>query len=357
MRTPDIITLDLRYGLPDGRVEWLRGFIARALAVMGALVAAEGDPEDAALVAEIEQLAALLGGEGHAEVPASTGAECLERVRGLVDRLKRQRVERRREMAAIVALVRDAVSAVGMEMSSLHSSIEASTDRFEAIAELEDPRQIKELLVAQVAVLKQVAAERRAAWEAKQQMFNERVQLLEQQLQATRREASLDALTGVANRGSFDRECQNRIHLADVRFVIAILDVDDFKLINDTYGHAVGDRVLIALGQGLRRALREDDFVARLGGDEFGVIASNLTLRQAESRFAAVLPSVFDRRDDSEPLPAMPTVSCGLAEFSAGDTFASLYERADQALYAAKHQGKRRVVSKASPYLRDLRRN
>ena len=110
--------------------------------------------------------------------------------------------------------------------------------------------------------------------------------------------------------------------------------------------------MLIALAEGLRRTLPDQDFVARLGGDEFAVLAADLTLRQAECRFAAALSSIFT--STGEPLPCVPTISCGLAEFSAGDTYASLYERADQALYAAKRQGKRRVAVKERAYLRDL---
>jgi diguanylate cyclase (GGDEF)-like protein len=325
---------------------------------MRALIEAEDEPHDQPLLAEVDALGTLVGGDAPAESPADTGTECLERIRAVADRMCRRRAERRREMAAIVALVRDAVAAVELEVSSLYSSIDASTDRFGAISELEDPRQIKDLLVAQVTVLKRVAAERRASWENKQKMFRDRVQVLEQQLQATRREASLDALTGVANRGSFDRECTERVRSGDSRFVMAILDVDDFKVINDTHGHAVGDQVLQAVARGLRRSLRDEDFIARLGGDEFAVLASNLSLRQAENRFCAALPTLFSKPDgEGEPLPCTPTLSCGLAEFSAGDTFASLYERADQGLYVAKREGKRRVVGRARAFVRDLIRH
>jgi diguanylate cyclase (GGDEF)-like protein len=87
--------------------------------------------------------------------------------------------------------------------------------------------------------------------------------------------------------------------------------------------------------------------VARLGGDEFAILASDLTLRQAENRFAKTIATLTE----SDPLAK---VSCGLAEYSAGDTYESLFERADQALYAAKRGGKNRVTGKARAFIRDL---
>lgn len=355
MSSTEFITLDWKQAPGGGgapHADWLRGFVARALTVMGELVSAEDDPADVPLVTELEQLAQAVGVAP--EPPADGGQPCLQRVSAVGDRIRKRRAERKRELLNLVALVRDAVSTVGAEMSTLHDSIDASTDRFGLIAELDDPRIVKDLLVAQVNVLKKVAAERRVAWEAKQRAFNDRVQQLEQQLQDSRREASLDALTGVANRGSFDRECLVRVRLADSRFVLALIDIDNFKQINDTYGHAVGDQVLVALAQGLRRTLRDEDLVARMGGDEFAVVIRNMALRQAEARFTTAISKLFKGPADGLALPVVPTVSCGVAEFSTGDTYASLYDRADQALYMAKGQGKNRVVGKTRPDHREM---
>lgn len=351
----DMIVLDL-HRASDGKAhgEWLRTLITRAMTALRSIVSAFDDPEDVPLLAEIDQLMARLADDNGPDRPEQIGNECVQRCEVVAERIRRRRAERRREMTTIVTLVRDAVSAVESEMTSLHSSIEQSTDRFEAIAKIEDPAVLRQLLVTQVAVLKKVTADRRAAWEARQRQFQDQMDHLEQQLIASKREASLDALTGAANRGSFDRECQARIQTANSRFVLAMLDMDNLKQINDTHGHAVGDRALIALARGLRRNLRDDDFIARLGGDEFAVLANNLSLRQAEIRFGATIARVFATQEGDEPLACVPTVSCGLAEFSAGDTFASLYERADGALYAAKRIGKNRVAIKERAYLRDL---
>jgi diguanylate cyclase (GGDEF)-like protein len=109
--------------------------------------------------------------------------------------------------------------------------------------------------------------------------------------------------------------------------------------------------VLVTLAQALLASVRPEDLVARLGGDEFAILASELTLRQAEGRFAKTIAALATA---SENEMWAPKVSCGLAEFSAGDTYESLYERADEALYAAKRTGKHRVATKARAFIRDL---
>jgi diguanylate cyclase (GGDEF)-like protein len=134
--------------------------------------------------------------------------------------------------------------------------------------------------------------------------------------------------------------------------VVALFDIDDFKQINDTGGHQMGDRVLQEVARALTISVRPEDVVARIGGDEFAVLASSLTLRQAEARMRAVLTQMASAMR-SPKLPRV-TLSCGVAECSAGDTMLSLMTRADEALYDAKGKGKNRVAVKAVPFIRDL---
>jgi diguanylate cyclase len=371
MSLSDLIALDLKGGAPpathdsapaaaapsrtaDPSLE-LRALIVRALQLVRELVEAEDEEEDVALLGELEQLAAAYDG-----TPASgsirNGSQCLERVRPVAARTRKRRLEQRQELAAIVSLVREAVATAGSELDSIHSQIEASGERFEAITDLEDPRQVKKQVMAQVALLKQLVAERRVAWESQRQMFADRIESLEQQLHATKRQAALDGLTGVANQRSFQDEYEARVRRAGTQLVLAILDVDGFKTVNDTFGHAEGDRVLKALASGLRRGLRDGDFVARVGGDEFAVLLDRVTLRQAEVRFTALLAKMRPDLGQGFPPTIAPAVSCGLAELSAGDTTASLYQRADQALYSAKRGGRNRVATKTRPLMRDLLR-
>ena len=137
-------------------------------------------------------------------------------------------------------------------------------------------------------------------------------------------------------------------------FVLATIDVDDFKAVNDQHGHDVGDRVLVAVAETLVRSLRGEDLVARLGGDEFAILAAPLTLQQAQGRFGSFVDAVRAACRRVTPDGSAVTISIGIAELSAGDTLESVHKRADQALYEAKRAGKGRVAVKATPFIRDL---
>jgi len=265
---------------------------------------------------------------------------------------------RREDLTNLMGMVQEAMAALGSEMSFLHDDISCSATRFDEIVAVADPEALRAQLIAEVRTLKQVAADRRDRWEATSRQHTERVSALEQQLQHTRTEALTDALTGIANRRAFDRELRRRLQSAREHFVLAVIDLDDFKGINDRFGHAAGDQVLVSVARVLTHAVRSRDMVARLGGDEFGVIADNVTLSQAECRFSALVRTISDATRTSRIGDAAMTwpaaVSCGLAEFSAGDTEGSLLERADGALYDAKRTGKRRVATREQALMRDL---
>jgi diguanylate cyclase (GGDEF)-like protein len=288
--------------------------------------------------------------EGHAE-------RCQAACEEIVAKIRAEQADKQRELTSLIALVREAVATVGLENNSLQASVTESTDRFEAIARMNDIRLVKSRLAAEVQALKRVMADRQRAWETTVSDLGGQVALLEEQLLMSRTEAAIDPLTHVANRRTFDRTCREWIATARPAFVVAMFDVDGFKGINDTHGHAMGDRALVAMAQVLKSSVRNDDLVARLGGDEFAVLLSAVTLRQAESRLRSVVSTLASTSLPSgeEPIFTL-TVSCGVSELSAGDTAESLMQRADEALYEAKRQGKNRVASKVRPFLRDLMR-
>lgn len=255
---------------------------------------------------------------------------------------------------AILAMVRETVATIGGEEATLHDNLTGSADRFERLAQTTDLAQIQALLLEEVAALRRMTLERRAAWERTLEDFGARVATLETQLDHTRQEAAVDPLTNVANRRTFERTIDEWLEPNRPGFVIAMVDVDSFKGINDRFGHPVGDQVLVAVASTLARSLRGGDMVARLGGDEFVALAVGLTLTQAESRFAAIGRAVRDACAALGHEGLAATISIGLAERSAGDTRDTLQRRADTALYDAKKNGKGRVAAKAVPFIRDL---
>ncbi len=347
-----VVALDLRRNAyAEGEGEWLHETAGQTLTLLRDLLAAGGEPDRVAAAERLDRYRKALAAHDTAGAARTEGTQALSRCREIVARAHQHEIDRRRELAALVALVREAVMTVSTEIDTFQASVGQSADRFEAISALDDPRQIQARLVEEVTALKHAASDRRRTWELTSRSYTERVETLEQQLLASRQEADVDALTGIANRRTFDRTCHDWIRSAGHGFVLAILDLDDFKGINDTYGHAVGDEVLVGLAQALLRSVRPGDMVARLGGDEFAILASDLTLRQAEGRFAKTIAALAA---SSEGEAWSPKVSCGLAEFSAGDTYESLFERADEALYAAKRGGKHRVATRARAFIRDL---
>jgi diguanylate cyclase (GGDEF)-like protein len=155
--------------------------------------------------------------------------------------------------------------------------------------------------------------------------------------------ANIDHLTGTSNRRAIAHALQHALgesQIAGVELAIILLDIDNFKQINDTYGHDVGDQVLIDIAGLLRQQLRATDTLGRWGGEEFIVVVTetNLaaTVQLAERLRAAIA-------DHSQPLVGRVTLSFGVAKALAGDTPDTLIKRADEALYRAKQQGRNRV--------------
>ena len=248
----------------------------------------------------------------------------------------------------------DVVASMVGDEASLQERLAGSAARFEKLSRVEDVTQIHAQLFEEVATLKRISVERRAAWEQRSKEFATKLASLESQLDSTRREAAVDPLTNIANRRTFERTCRQWLGPNRPGFVMVMADVDNFKAINDHYGHAVGDQVLVAVAETLARCLRSDDLVARVGGDEFAILAASLSLGQAEGRFAAIASAVERACRVFVPEGMASSISIGIAERSAGDTLESLQKRADEALYQAKKSGKGRLATKASPFIRDL---
>jgi diguanylate cyclase (GGDEF)-like protein len=159
-----------------------------------------------------------------------------------------------------------------------------------------------------------------------------------------RKLAETDALTGLFNQRFFHETLRRevmRAHRYQRDLALIVFDLDDFKNINDQIGHLAGDRVLAQAADRLREAVRSTDVPCRIGGDEFAVILPESSARDAEGLYRRVHGSIRGTAlaGDEERL----RLSAGIAELQHGDTAASLFERADAALYRAKGGGKDRV--------------
>jgi len=169
--------------------------------------------------------------------------------------------------------------------------------------------------------------------------------LRERDLLATklRHEAFHDPLTGLANRSMFNNRLQdalNRVGPATGHLTLMIVDLDDFKQVNDRYGHAAGDEVLVVTARRLRNCVREVDLVARLGGDEFAVLHEDLPDEAAQiaERIVEAIAQPFTVSAVTASVSASVGVVVAHGERRTSE---QLMHAADTAMYAAKHSGKR----------------
>lgn len=169
--------------------------------------------------------------------------------------------------------------------------------------------------------------------------------LLELKRQAAEfeQQARSDKLTGLANRRAFDealhRECA-RARRREQPLCLALLDIDHFKQINDTYNHSIGDQVLMQVAQEISRFCRDEDLVARWGGEEFALLLPNCE-REAARVICERIRQAITEIDSTAIAPSIAlSISIGVTTYQSADTFDQLISRADSALYTAKEKGR-----------------
>lgn len=158
--------------------------------------------------------------------------------------------------------------------------------------------------------------------------------------------ALTDELTGVPNRRAVLSMLPTALQADDMGVAAVLMDIDHFKRINDTFGHATGDRVLRLVAERLKAALQPPEFLGRVGGEEFLVVIPATDSRRAGAR-AEVLRNHVSATDISAVAPELGavTVSIGVAMSRPGDSTSTILQRADAALYRAKASGRNRVVA------------
>jgi diguanylate cyclase len=178
---------------------------------------------------------------------------------------------------------------------------------------------------------------------------------LQQSLEAIRAESLTDPLTGLGNRKYFDRMIEMAVQSALANgepLSLLMFDIDHFKSFNDSYGHLTGDQVLRLVGMSLKQTIKGQDITARYGGEEFAVVLPNTALRQAltvaDHIRRAVMAKELKKKSTGEILGRV-TISVGVSMLKPGDDTDALIERADGCLYAAKRNGRNRVVCEVDP--------
>lgn len=203
-------------------------------------------------------------------------------------------------------------------------------------------------------ILKQIMQDTRdmvknnQATQIRMEETNTEISKMKAELKMVRASAEKDSLTGLKNRGAFDKTINNIVLSEDnADTTLIMLDIDHFKRVNDNFGHLVGDRVIRYVSALLTQIIGTDHHIARYGGEEFAVILTGLPLdnakQLAEKTCIAMSNSKLQRKESGETIGKV-TISAGIAEIKAGDNVETLIDRADKALYMAKETGRNKVV-------------
>ncbi len=269
-----------------------------------------------------------------------------------VKRQKKYLLERENEFKDIIDLLTQAMASLDTDNTLFNQKVYEQSEKIEKITLLGDIKTIKRSIKQEVSNIREVVKEKQAQDIKKIQRLSVRVNTLNNELEKAQSESLKDGLTGIYNRKAFDIELTGLIeeNITGKRsFSLLMLDIDDFKTINDTYGHQTGDRVLVTLAHKFQENIRKGDMTARYGGEEFAIIfpgaSHNNALKKAKKICKVINSTRFSENNTQDSEPLSLSVSIGVSSYKKNDTAATVTERADKALYAAKHAGKNRVVS------------
>jgi diguanylate cyclase len=216
-------------------------------------------------------------------------------------------------------------------------------ERVRAAVDSDDTEAVRREAIAAVQAVTSLLDRQREDQRREFVALAERVRALGTQLEEARRESMIDPLTQLANRKGFEEFVERTIALHTLSgepASLLMMDMDQFKVANDKFGHDVGDAALRAVGDCLARVfLRRCDMVCRFGGDEFAVLLSETPRGKAATLGERVASAVREARLPDRAAALSLNLSVGVAELVRGDSAATWLQRADAALYAAKKAG------------------
>jgi len=251
------------------------------------------------------------------------------------------------EIDDVMSLITDAL---GMS-AHYDDSLSGATEMLSAASNRDQVMAVIEQLVTSTREMRDT----NKALEDRLSMSKQEISNLQQSLEAIRVETLTDPLTTLGNRKYFDRAIAAAVQSAAAGgepLSLLMLDIDHFKSFNDNYGHLTGDQVLRLVAMSLKQTIKGQDLTARYGGEEFAVVLPSTALRQAltvaDHIRRAVMSKELKKKSTGEILGRV-TISIGVSVLRQGDDPDTLIERADACLYAAKRNGRNRVICESDP--------
>lgn len=242
------------------------------------------------------------------------------------------------------------VSQTAKIIDESHSSVKSFGEDLETnMASASENIELPQGLAEQIVTLTKAMIVKSRRFEYKLKRMDGEIGELRMRLDDARKDAMLDSLTGLPNRRAFLEQFEAAVERASQRkspLCVAYCDIDHFKAINDTYGHAVGDRVIQFIARRFDESATDTMHAARFGGEEFVVLFENTKLQKAIAHMEALRVEISERRlvcrDSGEPIGKI-TFSAGVAALQEGIDGPTLLKAADQALYRAKELGRDRI--------------
>lgn len=283
----------------------------------------------------------------------------------MIDQVEHRLEEITLRQINISSTLGEATSTIKQLVTSLISNIEGLTDTTgeyhdklagyaEQISQAEDIKELSDLVVEIMRETNQMqdkSVDYRNDFltaRAEVDLAQSRIDQLEKELKAMGEKVHEDHLTGILNRRGLDEAFEREIARATRKkspLCYALLDIDNFKKLNDVYGHQTGDDALVYLVNAVKEATRMEDVVARYGGEEFVVMLPDTNLDDAMIIMSRIRRDLTKKFFLHENKRLLVTFSAGLAEFQPGEDQESIFKRADEALYRAKRNGKNQILT------------
>jgi diguanylate cyclase len=275
-----------------------------------------------------------------------------EKILSFIEHQHNYIAEREKELRDIIDLLTKAMASLDVENREFYHRVYDQSEKMEQITLLDDIKKIRSALQFEVTQMREIVDLKKDQDRRQVQLLASQVDSLRQELEKTKTKSMTDGLTGAYNRQAFDdtlKDLMVRSRVMNSDLSLLMLDLDDFKKINDTYGHLIGDRVLVAFSQKCRKSIRGDDVLARYGGEEFAIILPGASLKNALKKGRQICDAIAAARyatdSDTDEDYLSVTVSIGVTACKRDDTAETLISRADKALYKAKQSGKNCAVA------------